>query len=514
MPTSTRANHSKLKKSDAEKISFDLEFTMSLFSGVRLLALCFVGGLLPAVSCSLSTFADDSPAIAVPALTADEQAAMNQIRQPQVLGTVAFLASDEMAGRNTPSPELTIASSYVAARFRGAGLEGLGPNGSYFQTQQLSQFGPPAAPAQLTLGTAPSAPVTVIFAADRPVQLAGPAADMRPGADQSGAIVVMDEPPLPPQAATNPAAAAAAVARRLQPLLQAKGAPAAVLLRTAVASPLREAFENAAGRPLELPGSLQPATPVVLVPDTLQAGQPLKLSVPARISQSVEVRNVAAVLRGSNAELSKQAVIISAHLDHIGRVAGDRSGDTVNNGADDNATGVTAVVTLADAFTALEQRPERSVVFLTFWGEEKGLLGSKQYCEQPLWPLEQTVANVNIEMIGRPEDGAEQKMWGTGWTRSSLGPQLAAGAARAGITVFHREDVSEMLYARSDNYSFVQKGVIAHSFSAGSLHADYHQPTDEVSRLNLPHMTRIIQGLFAGTLPLTRGQLTPEKSAP
>jgi hypothetical protein len=82
------------------------------------------------------------------------------------------------------------------------------------------------------------------------------------------------------------------------------------------------------------------------------------------------------------------------------------------------------------------------------------------------------------------------------------------------VEVFHREDVSEMLYARSDNYSFVQKGVIAHSFSAGSLHQDYHQLTDEYTRLNLPHMTRIIQGLFAGALPLARGELTPTKSAP
>ena len=485
---------------------------MSVIPGHRLISLGIAGCLLAAAALPL-TFADESPAIVVPALTANEQAAIDQIRQPQVLATVAFLASDEMAGRNTPSPELMIASAYVAARFRGAGLEGPGPGGSYFQTQQLSQFGPPSTPAQLTLGTSPATPLPVIFAADRTVQLAGPATDARPGADQSGAIVVIDEPPLPPQAATNPAMAAAAVARRLQPLLQSKNAPVAVLLRAATTSPLREAFENAAGRPLELPGSLQPAIPVVIVPDTIQAGQPLKLSVPARVSQTVEVRNVAAVLRGSNPDLAKQAIIISAHLDHIGRVAGDRGGDTVYNGADDNATGVTAVLTLADAFASLEQRPERSIVFLTFWGEEKGLLGSKQYCEQPLWPLEDTVANINIEMIGRPEEGAEQKMWGTGWTRSNLGPQLAAGAARAGVTVFHREDVSEMLYARSDNYSFVQKGVIAHSFSAGSLHADYHQPTDEVSRLNLPHMTRIIQGLFAGSLPLARGQLTPEKSS-
>lgn len=457
-----------------------------------------------------SVLGDELPAISVPALTAEEQAALGQIRQSQVLGTVAFLAADEMAGRNTPSPELTIASAYVAARFRGAGLEPLGPDGSYFQRQELAQFGPPAMPAQLQLGDAAPLNAPVIFAADRPLQLEGTAVEPGQGADAGGQLLLLDEPPLPPQAADNPAAAAAAVARRLQPLLAAK--PSAVLIRAAVSSPLREALAAAAGRPLELPAALQPALAVVLVPDTLKAGQPLKLSVDARISQTVEVRNVAGVLRGSSPELAQQAIIFSAHLDHIGRQAGDRGGDTVNNGADDNATGVTAVLTLADAYAALPTPPERSVVFLTFWGEEKGLLGSRQYCEQPLWPLDQTVANINIEMIGRPEEGAEEKMWGTGWTRSSLGPQLAAGAARAGITVFHREDVSEMLYARSDNYSFVQKGVIAHSFSAGSLHADYHKPTDEVSRLNLPHMTRIIQGLFSGSLPLARGQLTPEKT--
>jgi hypothetical protein len=89
---------------------------------------------------------------------------------------------------------------------------------------------------------------------------------------------------------------------------------------------------------------------------------------------------------------------------------------------------------------------------------------------------------------------------------------MALGAARADVNVFHREDVSEMLYTRSDNYSLAQKGVIAHSFSAGSLHSDYHQPGDEVSKLNLPHMTRIIRGLFAGALPIVDGQLTPVKT--
>ncbi|MGV2340980.1 MAG UNVERIFIED_CONTAM: hypothetical protein LVR18_45675 [Planctomycetaceae bacterium] len=179
---------------------------------------------------SAPALADEAAAISLPALTAEEQAALNQIQESRVLSTVAFLASDEMAGRNTPSPELTIASAYVAARFRGAGLEPLGPDGSYFQRQELSQYGPPASPAQLQSGTAAPLNVPVIFAADRPVQLSGPASDPRPGSDQSGQIIILDEPPLPPQAADSPAAAAATVARRIQPLLQSK--PAAVLIRS------------------------------------------------------------------------------------------------------------------------------------------------------------------------------------------------------------------------------------------------------------------------------------------
>ena len=265
---------------------------------------------------------------------------------------------------------------------------------------------------------------------------------------------------------------------------------------------------------MTFPAQFLTACPVILIGAGADLTGEIHVEAPARETVATPVRNVIGVLRGSDPELAKEAIIISAHLDHIGRLEGDRGGDTINNGADDNATGVTAVVTLADAYSSLKQRPKRSVIFMTFWGEEKGLLGSKYYAENPLWPLEKTVANINLEMIGRPEENAEGKSWGTGWTRSNLGDQMAAGAVRADVTIFYREDVSEMLYTRSDNYAFVQKGVIAHSFSAGSLHSDYHQPTDEVSRLNMPHMTRIIQGLFAGSLPIADGDLTPSKSNP
>jgi hypothetical protein len=405
-----------------------------------------------------------------------------------------------MAGRNTPSPELDIASDYVAKRFEAAELEGLGPDGSFFQTTELKQFVLPEAAAQVQSEEKDVKTLGMLFT---PVEAAEVKAVVMTGdkpADSSGKIVVVDDFVLPPQAAANPGMVVASWSRRLAPYANKNAA--AVLIRVPSDSILPEVLQEQKGKSMNLPAQFVLNIPVILVPaESIPEGE-VTVKSPARVEAKAAVRNVVGLLRGSDPEMSKQAVIVSAHLDHIGRLAGDRDGDTINNGADDNATGVTAVVKLAETFTKLKTRPKRSIIFMTFWGEEKGLLGSKYYCNEPLWPLHQTVANINIEMIGRPEVNAEKKMWGTGWTRSTLCQQVAVGAKRAGVDVFHREDVSEMLYTRSDNYSFVQKGVIAHSFSAGSLHSDYHQPSDEVSLLNLPHMTAIIKGLYAGVLPI------------
>ncbi len=440
-------------------------------------------------------------------LTADQQDAVDSVRESSVLATVSFLASDEMAGRNTPSKELEIASAYVAARFRGAGLEGLGADGSFYQTTEIIQTGPAASGLQLTLDDKPVATARVLFGTGEVVQIEGELKTAAEGSE-AAAPVVMDDLSLPPQLRGNPAGVIAMWSRRVKTL--AESGASSVFVRTPQDSPLWQITSAIVANPIRLPSQFDFVVPVVLLDDTVQAGQLVRATIPANTQIAAPVHNVIGVLRGSDAELSQQAIIISAHLDHIG-TRGDGE-DRINNGADDNATGVTAVLAMADAFAALKNRPQRSVIFMTFWGEEKGLLGSKYFAQHPLWPLDQIVANINIEMIGRPETNAEEMAWGTGWTHSNLGDQMAAGAARVGVRIFHHEQFSEMLYARSDNYSFVQAGVIAHSFSAGSLHTDYHQPSDEVEKLNIRHMTRVIQGLFAGTLPIASGELTPARS--
>ena len=433
----------------------------------------------------------------VPELSKDAIQAAESITEGDVLTAVSFLASDEMAGRNTPSKELTIASAYVAARFRGAGLEGLEDDGSYFQVHQFSMSQPPSEPVSLVLedGTAKTS-MGLLSAADEATEVSGKVLSEKEAlAADSPQIVTVDELRMPPQASQQTGLVVATLSRRLRALSN-RGVKL-VLMDCGDQSVLADVAAALQRQPIANKSGLRPKCAVVLVSKASDlVGQNVTAKIEAQQSVSVPVRNVIGVIRGSHEELSKQAIFVTAHLDHIGtKSTGD---DLVNNGADDNATGVTTVVQLADAFSRLKVRPKRSIVFATFWGEEKGLLGSREFAKNPRWPLADIVANVNIEMVGRPETDAREKAWMTGWSHSNLGDLMNTGSMRIGVEIFNREDVGEMLYSRSDNYPLAQKGVVAHSFSAGSLHSDYHQPGDEWEKLDIPHMTKVIQGLFAG----------------
>lgn len=447
----------------------------------------------------------------VPDLTTDQQQAVTVISESSVLGTVSFLASDEMAGRDTPSRELTIASSYVAARFRGAGLEGAAADHSFYQVDEFSTAVPPADSTELMrAGAQRLTHLGVISGGPESIELSGVVVD-EPTALAAGSaeIVCIGRLNVRPQAAERPQLALATIARHLRPL-QEKGVRLALIMCDGE-STLPAVAERLAEQPSPSGNGLAPECAVVLISrDTNPVGKQLIVRMGAQQVQRNTVRNVVGVLRGSDPQLSQEAVLVSAHLDHIGRQF--HGADRINNGADDNATGVTAVLCMADAFGRLHPRPKRSVVFATFWGEERGLLGSRRFVENPLWPLTKIVANINIEMVGRPEADARERAWMTGWKHSNLGPIMNAGSRRVGVEIFDRPDIGEMLYSRSDNHSFVRKGVIAHSFSAGSLHADYHQPSDEWEKLDISHMTRVIQGLFAGALFLADSHIIPTKS--
>lgn len=234
--------------------------------------------------------------------------------------------------------------------------------------------------------------------------------------------------------------------------------------------------------------------------------------------EAIEAWNVVGILRGRGTtempSLASEAVVVSAHYDHLGvdESAASASGktedsDRIFNGADDDASGCAAVLEIAGA---LAQAPTaRTVVFLLDTGEELGLLGIEEYLERPVMPLEKTVADLNFEMIGRADDkvGGAGKLWLTGDERSNLGEALRA----AGLAVHPDPYPDQNFFSRSDNIAFVHKGVVGQSFStyAHGRHADYHEVSDSWDKLDYAHMEGAVRAGEQAVALVVSGKLRP-----
>jgi Zn-dependent M28 family amino/carboxypeptidase len=192
-------------------------------------------------------------------------------------------------------------------------------------------------------------------------------------------------------------------------------------------------------------------------------------------------------------------------MDHLG-IGPAVNGDTIYNGADDDASGVTAVLELARVL-ARGLRPKRTVLFVLFGSEEIGGYGARYFLEHPPLPLENLIANLEFEMIGRPDAAvAPHTLWLTGYERSNLGAQLASHGARL-VADPHPD---QQFFKRSDNYALAKRGIIAHTVSSFGLHSEYHQPSDEVSHIDFAHMTDAIGSMIRPVLWLVNGDFKPE----
>lgn len=215
--------------------------------------------------------------------------------------------------------------------------------------------------------------------------------------------------------------------------------------------------------------------------------------------------NVIAIFRGSDPKLSKETVLLSAHLDHLG-VRDGMAGDNIFNGADDDASGVTAVLELAAALTK-GKRPKRTVVIALFGSEEIGGWGARYFQEHPPMQLESFVANLEFEMIGRPDPTVPRDtLWLTGYERTDLGPQLAAHGARL-VADPHPE---QNFFQRSDNYVLALKGIIAQTVSSYGLHSDYHRPSDDLAHIDFGHMTQAIASMVGPVKWLVNTDFKPQ----
>jgi len=206
-----------------------------------------------------------------------------------------------------------------------------------------------------------------------------------------------------------------------------------------------------------------------------------------------DYRNILAFLKGSDPELSGQYVLIGAHYDHVGYGTRRNSQGPVgeiHNGADDNASGVSGLLELAEALTVLPEAPKRSILFAFWDAEEKGLFGSRHWIDHPTVPVDHVVCSLTLDMVGRLRED-RLTLYGT---RTGYGLRRLASENNdtAGLSL----DFDWKMIANGDHYTFSERGIPT-LFAHTGVHEDYHRPSDDVERINTAGMRRVVQLVFA-----------------
>ncbi len=425
-------------------------------------------------------------------------------------GNLSFLSSDALEGRDTPSRGLDIAAEFIASQFRRAGLEPVAST-DYFQVADYFQVTPDPDGAAVTIDddkktTAVKkslastlnavdlkfAPLYKIESAEIPPLAGKVALIRRPGYREEGA-----------QAKMRDFTAFLKRARELGPAaIVIYGAPGGV-------ATLVEA-NTAANAPVIIIADGE----AVKVLDGLAAGE-AKATISIHVKEpkkvAVQLRNVAGVLRGSDAELAKTYVLVTAHYDHIGvKTSGD--GDRIFNGANDDGSGTVSVIEIANALAAMKTHPKRSIMFMTFFGEEKGLFGSRYYAEHPIYPLKQTVAQINLEQLGRTDDTEGPQVASatfTGFDFSDLPAVFDAAGKATGVKVYKNEKNSDAFFARSDNQSLADAGIPAHTLAVAFDFPDYHKVGDEWQKIDFDNMAKVDRMVALGLMSIANGAQQP-----
>jgi Zn-dependent M28 family amino/carboxypeptidase len=228
-----------------------------------------------------------------------------------------------------------------------------------------------------------------------------------------------------------------------------------------------------------------------------------------------KVRNVIGVLRGSDPALKNTYVMVTAHYDHLGmKTSGE--GDLIYNGANDDGSGTVSVIELAWAMSRMKTRPKRSVVFMTFWGEELGMKGSRYYGEHPVFPIDKTVADVNLEQVGRTDDTEGPRVGAftmTGFDYSDVGTVFQQAGKVVGVEVQKHPQFSDTFFSRSDNRALADLGVPAHTVSTAFIYPDYHAVSDHWDKVDYVNMAKVDRAVALGIIALADSTKEPAWNA-
>ncbi len=441
-----------------------------------------------------------------------------------------FLASDALRGRGSATPDELVAATYVGAQLEHYGVEPAGDDGTYLQRATLIRQNL-AAPPQLHYMTPgdgiPSQTMTwtngkemlVIILSDANFRGAlkrldsdktsGREQEKHPGTPATGkafegrVVLVTGQDRKKIRAAVLEALQEGAVAV-IEPappqLVESWEARGKVLPEL----PVR--LEGGGRAELGTDGNIFAVSEKALaglkeIPDGVMFYMEAAVSAPKKSY----TWNALGKIPGSDPSLSRSALLLSAHLDHIG-VGKPVKGDSIYNGADDDASGVVAVLELARAI-ASGPKPKRPVLFALFGSEELGGLGSAWFQKHPPIPLDQVAVNLEFEMIGRPDPKyPADSLWLSGWDRSNLGPMLAEHGAK----LVGDQRPEQNFFMRSDNYVLAKRGVVAQTASSYGMHSDYHQPSDDLAHIDFKHMTDAIGSLIGPVEWLVHSDFKPE----
>ena len=465
---------------------------------------------------------------------------------------LSTVASDEMEGRETGQPGQKRAAEYLKGEFERLGLPAIGEDEGYFQTivfarQKWNNV-------ELTMGgkklrhlweyaSAPSQNTSREEVAIKELVFLGygiddPRYSDYTGADVSGKhIMILAGDPKDKKGnnritdSKTPSDWAENVARKLE-LAKANGVETVFIIdadfKTNVKNIRQETLDGRMRMAESTEGNRKTANVVYVTPKLAREmignqsrqivkarkritrrgkSKPVSFPVDITLTQEKKVdelvgENIYGFVEGSDPQLKEEVLVVSAHYDHIGK-----RGDNVFNGADDNGSGTSTILEIAEAFATAKKQglgPRRSVLFLLVSGEEKGLLGSEYYASHPKFPLDQTIADINVDMVGRVDDehlDNPEYIYVIGSDR--LSTELHEINERMNSTftnleldyTYNAEDDPNRYYYRSDHYNFAVKGIPSIFFFNGT-HDDYHRATDTIEKINFEKMAKIGRLVF------------------
>lgn len=410
------------------------------------------------------------------------------IRTDDLKTWISYLAGPECAGRGTGQEGYQKAAEYVAARFKEFGLKPIGENGTYFQNVPFTRTEVDPAQSAVEVGSSrlSFSDGVAIDGASADAEVEGELAFVRGGVTDAEALrgrIVLFDGEMSRETRTALARAQAALVLTVsdtvapaQPRVLAGGRPPRQgRLTGRISRAAAERLAAAAG--INLPNAEMGNTTVL----TSATGK-VMLKVK---STEIGVPNVVGLLEGSDPVLKEEVVGIGAHLDHLGT-----QGQVVYYGADDDASGSTALIAVAKALTSNSTRPKRSILFIAFCGEEMGLIGSRYYTDNPLIPNEKMICHLQMDMVGRNEESQTEPASENVDTIHLVGSKRLSSELHSLVLAMNRyvnfrfEYDEEDVFSRSDHVNFHNKGIPV-AFLFDGFHPDYHQPTDTVDKINL-----------------------------